>query len=120
MKAVFADTFYWVAVTNIQDRAHEQAKSFALSAPSGIIYTTEEVLTKYLNYFAAWGSLLRRKVADNVSNMLESSTVEIVQQTTGSFLTDCISMNTMRKRGIGDVLTKDRHFEQEGFRALFR
>jgi len=26
----------------------------------------------------------------------------------------------MRQRGITDVLTNDRHFEQEGFRALFR
>jgi hypothetical protein len=30
----------------------------------------------------------------------------------GHSLTDCISMQTMR--------TDDRHFEQEGFRALFR
>jgi hypothetical protein len=29
-------------------------------------------------------------------------------------------MQTMRQRGITDVLTNDRHFEQEGFRALFR
>ena len=35
-------------------------------------------------------------------------------------LTDCISMQTMRKEGITEVLTNDRHFEQEGFRALFR
>ena len=35
-------------------------------------------------------------------------------------LTDCISMQTMRREGLTDVLTNDRHFEQEGFRALFR
>lgn len=35
-------------------------------------------------------------------------------------LTDCISMETMRQEDITDVLTNDRHFEQEGFRALFR
>jgi predicted nucleic acid-binding protein len=29
-------------------------------------------------------------------------------------------MQTMRREGITDVLTSDRHFEQEGFRALFR
>lgn len=62
--------------------------------------------------------------------------VAIVPQTTDSFLTgldlyrtrldkgysltDCISMQTMRQRGIADVLTNDRHFEQEGFHALFR
>jgi hypothetical protein len=29
-------------------------------------------------------------------------------------------MQTMRKERISEVLTSDRHFEQEGFRALFR
>ena len=35
-------------------------------------------------------------------------------------LVDCISMQTMRKAALTEVLTNDRHFEQEGFRALFR
>ncbi len=35
-------------------------------------------------------------------------------------LVDCISMQTMRREGISEALTNDRHFEQEGFRALFR
>ena len=38
----------------------------------------------------------------------------------GYSLTDCISMQTMRREGLTEVLTNDRHFEQEGFRALFR
>jgi len=29
-------------------------------------------------------------------------------------------MQTMRSAGITDALTNDEHFEQEGFRALFR
>jgi hypothetical protein len=29
-------------------------------------------------------------------------------------------MQTMRREGLADVLTNDKHFEQEGFRALFR
>jgi len=33
---------------------------------------------------------------------------------------DCFSMQTMHKEGLTEVLTDDRHFEQEGFRALFR
>jgi|SRR5580658_11382286 hypothetical protein len=71
MSAVFADTFYWFAVTNAHDRAHERAKAFTLSAPPGTICTTEEVLTEYLNYFAAWGPRLWRKVAINVHNMMD-------------------------------------------------
>jgi predicted nucleic acid-binding protein len=38
----------------------------------------------------------------------------------GYSLTDCISMQTMRREGLTEVLTNDRHFEQEGFRALVR
>lgn len=38
----------------------------------------------------------------------------------GYSLVDCISMTTMRRRGILEVLTSDRHFAQEGFRTLLR
>ena len=53
MNAIFPDTFYWIAVTSPQDLAHEKAKGFASSTAPGAICTTEEVLTEYLNYFAA-------------------------------------------------------------------
>jgi predicted nucleic acid-binding protein len=35
-------------------------------------------------------------------------------------LTDCISMQTMRREGITEVLTNDHHFTQEGFHILFQ
>jgi predicted nucleic acid-binding protein len=38
----------------------------------------------------------------------------------GYSLVDCISMQTMHQEGLTEALTNDRHFEQEGFRALFR
>jgi predicted nucleic acid-binding protein len=38
----------------------------------------------------------------------------------GYSLTDCISMQTMRREGLTEAVTSDRHFEQEGFRVLFR
>jgi uncharacterized protein len=38
----------------------------------------------------------------------------------GYSLVDCISMQTMRLEGLKEALTNDRHYEQEGFRALFR
>jgi hypothetical protein len=46
MTAVFADTFYWIALTNVADRAHETAKAITRSAKPGTICTTEEVLTE--------------------------------------------------------------------------
>jgi predicted nucleic-acid-binding protein len=69
-------------------------------------------------------------------SLLASRMVRVVAQTTDSFrtgfelyrarldkgysLTDCISMQTMRREGIAEVLTNDVHFEQEGFRAVLR
>jgi len=136
MIMVFADTFYWIAFTNVQDIAHEKAREFTLSAKPAAIYTTEEVLAEYLNYFAGWGSRFRRYAATNVRNMRENNTVRIIPQTAASFdagfnlycarldkgysLTDCISMCMMKNGGITEVLTNDVHFEQEGFRALLR
>jgi predicted nucleic acid-binding protein len=136
MNAVFADTFYWIAFTNVQDLAHEAVKAYTVSARPEVICTTEEVLTEYLNYFAAWGPHFRQKAALNIQNILESRTVRIVAQSADTFragfelyrarpdkeysLTDCISMQTMRGEGITDVLTNYVHFEREGFRALLR
>ena len=36
----------------------------------------------------------------------------------GYSLTDCISMNVCRKLDITKILTRDHHFEQEGFEIL--
>ncbi len=33
-------------------------------------------------------------------------------------LTDCISMNAMKRKSVNKILTNDHHFEQEGFVVL--
>jgi len=38
----------------------------------------------------------------------------------GYSLVDCISMTTMRRHRILEVLTNDHHFMQEGFRVVLR
>ena len=136
MSAVFADTFFWIALTNSADLAHEEAKSLIRAARPGSIVTTEHVLTEYLNYFSAWGPDLPRRTSLNVEQMLSSKTARVLLSTRETFmdglilyrerpdkgysLTDCISMQIMRRAGLTDALTNDRHFDQEGFRALFR
>jgi predicted nucleic acid-binding protein len=134
MNLVFADTFFWVAGTNPLDGAHDIAIEF--SRTGGLIVTTEEVLTEYPNHFAERGTLLRRRAASRVQRILTDAAIRVVPQAASSFefgldlylrrmdkgysLTDCISMITMRRQGLLEVLTNDAHFEQEGFRALFR
>ena len=38
----------------------------------------------------------------------------------GYSLVDCVSMTTMRRLGIAEILTSDHHFIQEGFTVLLR
>ena len=38
----------------------------------------------------------------------------------GYSLVDCISMTTMRRQRISEVLTNDHHFIQEGFKVVLR
>ena len=136
MTAIFADTFYWVALTNIRDSAHEQARNFSRSLSSVSLVTTEPVLIEYLNYFAGWGQEFRLIASASATRMLSRSTVKVLPLTAELFragldlyaarpgkgysLTDCISMVTMRQHGLIEALTNDQHFDQEGFRALFR
>jgi predicted nucleic acid-binding protein len=104
-------------------------------AASAII-TTDEVLGEYLTFFASASEMLRCRAATSVQRILASPVIQVIPQSRISFLAgvdlytrrpdkgyslvDYISMQTMRKEWLTEVLTNDRHFEQEGFRALFR
>ena len=131
MKRVFADTFYWIALSLPGDAACARAEQVMDD-----VVTTEEVLTEYFTFFCASPEYLRREVTRNVEAILSDPAVRVIEQSHDSFvagfelyrarpdkgysLTDCISMHTMRKERLTEVLTNHRHFEQEGFRALFR
>ncbi len=135
MHRVFADTFYWIALIHRNDASNLAALEWSRQAASVLIFTTEEVLTEVLA-FCSSDEGLRIDAAKIVRSILSARTVRVVPQSHESFLiglalyearpdkgyslTDCISMQTMRREGLAQVLTNDRHFEQEGFRALFR
>ena len=55
---VFADTFYWIALTDTTDNAHDHALRI-----TDDIVTTDEVLTEYLTFFCAAPEFMRREVA---------------------------------------------------------
>jgi predicted nucleic acid-binding protein len=48
VRAVFADTFYWAAVTSTGDAAHERAIGLSRALKPDKIVTTDEVLCEYL------------------------------------------------------------------------
>lgn len=53
MNAVFADTFYWAALTSTDDADHGRAMDLSRSIVPDRIVTTDEVLGEYLAFFAS-------------------------------------------------------------------
>lgn len=126
MKTVFADAHYWIAIVNPNDSWAEAAKKARSSLGEIFIVTTDEVLTEFLAALSK-GEHMRKQAA---------KMVRVIPQTRDSFLkgltlyenrsdkeyslTDCISMNVMKAESLVEVLTKDHHFEQEGFTVLIK
>ena len=51
-RAVFADTFYWIALFNERDGRHKEAIAFSQANTEQTVVTTDEVLTEFLAYFS--------------------------------------------------------------------
>jgi len=108
---VFADTFYWIALTDSTDAAHKRARQV-----TDDLVTTDEVLTEYLNFFSASQEFMRREIVLTVEDILQDPGVTLVPQSRETFLaglslfrtradkgyslTDCISMRTMQRLGL--------------------
>lgn len=134
MRRVFADTVYWVALAHRKDQWHALAVQASQRIGSVRLVTTDEVLTEFLNHFSAYGRTIRVQTAATIRGLLNDPSVLVVPQSRQTFLdglalydarqdkgyglTDCISMAAMRREGIGEVLTRDEHFVQEGFIKL--
>ncbi|HEU0010547.1 MAG TPA: PIN domain-containing protein [Verrucomicrobiae bacterium] len=133
MKTIFADSFFYFALLNPDDPAHEQAEGL-LEDFDGKLVTTAWVLTE---------------VADGMADPADRSTfvhlhevlsrdpdVTIVPPDAALFadglalyaqradkewsLTDCVSFIVMQRHGLTEALTGDHHFEQAGFKALLQ
>ena len=127
MRAVFADTFYWVALTNPDDSRYDDAVGFDNVLAGAMIVTTDEILTEFMTFYSAdpW---LRHRAAATVRRLLIDPEITVIPQTRESFLAglglyearpdkgyslrDCISMQAMRSEAIAEALTNDRRFEQ--------
>jgi len=135
MKQVFADAFYWIASINPGDDWYNRTRAVTATLNQVQIVTIDEVLTEVLTFYSSHGSQMRRRTAQLVDLVMSDPKKQIIPQSRESFmaglelykhrpdkeysLTDCISMQMMRQLGITDVLTRDRHFTQEGFTILF-
>ena len=132
MRAVFADTFFFLALLNVKDTAHESAVAIA-SQFEGKVVTTEWVLTEVADALAA---PVQRHLFRQLSDMLSSDPDVLVVEADrdlfrsgcklyfdrpdkGWSLTDCMSFVVMQRLGMTKALSGDRHFEQAGFVTLF-
>ena len=136
MRLVFADTLYWGAALHPNDQYRAQVISAREALGEVQLVTTDEVLTELLDGLAQRGTHLREAAARAVRRILDDRRVTVHPQSRESFLAglrlyeqrndkgyslvDCISMTTMRRQGILEILTNDRHFIQEGFRVVLR
>ena len=134
MRKVFADTFYFIAVTNPRDRWHMRVWAVEAELGDIRIVTTEEVLIEFLTALSGGGAFLRTRAVQIVRTLYTNPNVVVIPQSSSSFsrgmdfyeqrddkqysLTDRISMNALIDEGIGDVLTNDHHFAQESFNVL--
>jgi predicted nucleic acid-binding protein len=132
MRRVFADSLYWIAVSNPMDQWHAAAMQAGTAVRGAEIVTTEEMLSEFLTAFRHTPQL-RAIAARRVLQIYQ--TTRVIPQPAQSFqagfarylarpdkkfsLADCVSMVTMRQEGIIDILTHDDDFRQEGFTVLF-
>jgi len=131
MMAAFADTFYYLALLNPTDEAHQRASALS-EKRRGRVITTAWVLTEVAD---ALCEPANRLVFTRLIESLRSDpNTEVVPPDEDLFdrgldlyarrpdkawsLTDCISFVVMIDRGLTEALTGDHHFEQAGFRAL--
>ena len=136
MRKIFLDTFYLKALADRGDNAHRLAISMVARLGNFRGVTSEMVLTELLNALCSRGEYLRKSAIRLTHRLRNDSKTIIIPQTSEQFqqafdfyqrrldkgysLTDCASMQIMRQLEINEILTFDKHFQQEGFSALLR
>jgi hypothetical protein len=131
MAIYFADTSFWVALIDQRDVYHPIAIEWSRKI-SGNIVTTQAVVLETANTFSRpqW----RAKSIELIDRIFARDDIEVLplSGTIWDFgwtlyrnrkdkswsLTDCISFEVMRDRGLTEALAADSHFRQAGFHAL--
>lgn len=133
MSVVFADSFYFIALSNPSDAHHAAAVQAAKTLSSRII-TTHYVLIEVADALSAPRfrpevARFLRQLGVNPGTEIVGPDVLLYEQGLDLYahrpdkdwsLTDCISFLVMTDRGLTEALTGDNHFAQAGFHPLLR
>ena len=133
MRTLFADTFFFFALLNANDEAHERARH-ACNQPGQRLVTTAWVINEVADGLARVAN--RSGVIGFLNALRADPEVEIIIPSRELFeagvelysrhsdkewtLTDCISFIAMKEERISEALTGDIHFEQAGFKVLLK
>jgi hypothetical protein len=131
MNPVFADTFYFLALVNRKDRAHQKCLEFSQTSDRAVV-TTAWVLLEVGDALCRGKdrevfSLLIEDLAKDSDTIVLAANQELFEKAVNLFksrpdkewsLTDCTSFVVMQDHGLTDALTSDHHFQQAGIIAL--
>jgi predicted nucleic acid-binding protein len=129
----FADTFALIAWLNPRDDAHARVTAY-LDGFTGRLVTTEWVLMELADALSVPAA--RATAVAFLQAVRADALFEVVGYDPAVYragfdlfaarpdkawsLTDCISFAVMSGHGLTEALTADHHFEQAGFRAVFK
>ena len=133
MKAVFADTSFYLAVLNPRDAAHARALQIGERLHRQVVLT-DFIFLELGNALSGVG--IRELFSGLVPHLRSQPNVRIIPASRELLergfslysrrgdkawsLTDCTSFVVMQEDQLTDALTADHHFEQAGFTALLR
>lgn len=134
MTKIFVDTAAWIALINVDDAFHEQAKRVraTLQQQKCHLVTTDFVLLEVADALVL--PKIRSQTIRFINRLKNLVGLQIIPISQALFdegwelysqrldknwgLTDCISFVIMQREGITSAFTSDRHFEQAGFTRL--
>jgi uncharacterized protein len=133
MRRLFADSLYWIALSDQRDQWHAAALQTSLTLPASEIVTTQEMLGEFLTAFRH-APRLPAIAGRRGLQIITDRQVRVRPQSDRSFqagfalyksrsdkeyiLADCISKEMMHHEGVSEILIHDVHFGQEGFTVL--
>lgn len=131
MDLVFGDAFYYFALVNVRDAAHSRAVALGSRCSTRIVtsawviqeladgWASPRARAGFLRFWTALESDIYTEIVGPSEELWERGRTLYRSRADQSWsLTDCISFEIMRDRGITDALTADRHFQQAGFNAV--